>query len=59
MLIYMVKDIEKKAGVVPSHESPKFTAADEEVFEHFVARLRRQIAAENAADGADASAQPH
>ena len=36
----------------------QFTAADEEVFEHFVARLRRQIAAEAAANGAGASAQP-
>ena len=49
MLIDMLKDIEKKAGAAPPPEPPKFTAADEEVFEHFVARLRRQIAAEASA----------
>src|SRR2546430_8300826 len=49
MLIDMLKDIEKKAGMMPPAEPPKFTAADEEVLDHFVARLRRQIAAEAAA----------
>ena len=49
MLIDMLKDIEKKAGMTPPPEPPKFTAADEEVLDHFVARLRRQIAAEAAA----------
>ena len=58
MLIDMLKDIEKKAGAAAPPEPAKFTAADEEVFEHFVARLRRQIAAEAAANGAGASAQP-
>ena len=49
MLIDMLKDIEKKAGMTPPPEPPKFTAAYEEVLDHFVARLRRQIAAEAAA----------
>src|SRR5271157_1417127 len=49
MLIDMLKDIEKKAGTAPPPEPSKFSAADEEVFEHFVARLRRQIAAEASA----------
>ena len=49
MLIDMLKDIEKKAGIMPPPEPPKFTAADEEVLDHFVARLRREIAAEAAA----------
>jgi len=49
MLIDMLKDIEKKAGTASPPEPPKFSAADEEVFEHFVARLRRQIAAEASA----------
>ena len=49
MLIDMLKDIEMKAGMAPPLDPPKFTAADEEVLEHFVARLRRQIAAETAA----------
>ena len=55
MLIDMLKDIEQKAGTAPPSEPAKFTAADEEVLEHFVARLRRQIAAEAAADDADVS----
>ena len=58
MLIDMLKDIEKKAGMAPPPET-SLTPADEEVIEEFVARLRRQIAAEAAANGADASDQPH
>jgi hypothetical protein len=54
MLIDMMKDIEKKAGVAPPPEPP-LTPADEEVIEQFVAWLRRQIAAEAAGDGAEAS----
>ncbi len=57
MLIDMLKDIEKKAGTAPPPEAP-LTPADEEVIEEFVARLRRQIAAEAAANGADGSHQP-
>ena len=58
MLIDMLKDIEKQVGTAPPPEPPKFTSADEEVFAHFVARLRRQLATEAAVDGADAPAPP-
>ena len=57
MLIDIMKDIEKKAGAAPSPET-SLTPADEEVIAQFVARLRRQIAAEASADGAGASDQP-
>jgi len=39
MLIDMMKDIEKKAGMMPL-EAPARTPADEEVTASFVARLR-------------------
>ena len=39
MLIDMMKDIEKKAGIAPP-ETPTATPADEEVMASFVARLR-------------------
>jgi len=48
MLIDMLKEVEQKAGGAPS-EPTKSTSADKEVIEQFVARLRRQIAAEAAA----------
>jgi len=57
MLIDMLKDIEKKAGIAPPAET-SLAPADEEVIEAFVARLRRQIAAEAAANAADGSDQP-
>jgi uncharacterized protein (UPF0216 family) len=41
MLIDMLKDIEKQAGVPPAPEAAPFTPADEEIFENLVARLRR------------------
>jgi hypothetical protein len=41
MLIDMLKDIEKQAGVTPAPEAVPFTPADEEIFENLVARLRR------------------
>jgi hypothetical protein len=41
MLIDLLKDIEKQAGVAPAPEASRFTAADEEIFENLVARLRR------------------
>src|SRR6266566_7418337 len=47
MLIDMMKDVEEKAGGA-SPEPAKLTAPDREVVELFVARLRRQIAAEAA-----------
>ena len=50
MLIDMMKEIEQKAGAAPP-EPAKLAPADREVVELFIARLRRQIAAE-AADAA-------
>ena len=41
MLIDMLKDAEKKAGVTPPPEPAPFTAADEEVMATFIARLRQ------------------
>jgi Family of unknown function (DUF5681) len=41
MLIDMLKDVEKRAGVTPASEASAFTAADEEVVENLIARLRR------------------
>ena len=55
MLIDMLKEVEEKAGTA-SPEPAGLTAPDREVVELFVARLRRQIAAE-AAEAAAAAAQ--
>src|SRR5215471_9204583 len=41
MLIDMLKDIEKRAGRASPPEPPRLTAADEEVVENLLARLRR------------------
>jgi hypothetical protein len=42
MLIDMLKDVEKKAGVTPPPEPARsFTTADEEVMATFIARLRQ------------------
>ena len=41
MLIDMLKDVEKKAGVTPPPEPAPFTAADEEVMATFITRLRQ------------------
>jgi hypothetical protein len=41
MLIDMLKDIEKRAGAAPPPDVSPFTAADEEVVENLLARLRR------------------
>jgi hypothetical protein len=46
MLINMLKEVEKKAGVAAPREPARLSPADREVVEQFVARLRRQIAAE-------------
>ena len=56
MLFDMMKEVEQKAGAAPP-EPPKLTATDKEVVELFVARLRRQIAAE-AAEAAAAADPP-
>jgi hypothetical protein len=55
MLFDMMKEVEQKAGAAVSPEPPKLTPTDREVVELFVARLRRQIAAE-AAEASEAAA---
>ena len=58
MLFDMIKEVEQKAGAAPP-EPAKLTATDREVVDLFVARLRRQIAAEAAeAAAADPSEPP-
>ena len=54
MVFDMMKEVEQKTGAA-APEPAKLTAPDREVVELFVARLRRQIAAE-AAEPAEASA---
>jgi len=54
MLFDMLKEVEEKAGTASSPEPAALTAPDREVVELFVARLRRQIAAE-AAEAAKAA----
>src|SRR6516225_7334025 len=60
MLFDMLKEVEQKAGGAAPAEPEKLTPADREVVEMFVARLRRQIAAEAAAaaEAAEAAAEP-
>jgi hypothetical protein len=41
MLLDILKDIEKQAGPPPAPKPAPFTAADEEVVENLIARLRR------------------
>jgi len=48
MLFDMIKEVEQKAGAAAPPEPAKLTATDREVVDLFVARLRRQIAAEAA-----------
>ena len=40
MLIDMMKDIERKAGVAAPPEPRRFAPADEQVIKHMVARIR-------------------
>ena len=54
MLFDMLKEVEEKAGTASPPEPAQLTAPDREVVELFVARLRRQIAAE-AAEAAKAA----
>ena len=56
MLFDMMKEVKQKAGAAPP-EPPKLTATDREVVELFIARLRRQIAAEAAEAAAAAAAE--
>ena len=53
----MMKEVEQQAGSAGPREPEKMTATDREVVDLFVARLRRQIAAEvaEAAAAADAA----
>ena len=44
----MMKEVEQQAGSAGPREPEKMTATDREVVELFIARLRRQIAAEAA-----------
>ena len=49
ILLDLIKDAEKQAGAVPAPEPPPpFTAADEEVVEQLIERLRHQILSEMA-----------
>jgi hypothetical protein len=57
MLFDMLKEVEEKAGAAQA-EPAKLTAPDRAVVELFVARLRRQIAAEAADAGAGQSVVP-
>ena len=57
MLFDMMKEVEQKAGATAPPEPAKLTATDREVVELFIARLRRQIAAE-AAEAAETPAAP-
>ena len=58
MLFDMMKEVEQKAGAAAPAEPAKLTAPDREVVELFVARLRRQIAAEAAEAAAADAAEP-
>jgi hypothetical protein len=53
----MIKEVEQKAGVTPPVPEPcRLDAADEEVAQYFVDRIRRQILAEMAAGNIEAAA---
>jgi len=58
MLFDMMKEVEQKAGAAAPAEPAKLTAPDREVVELFVARLRRQIAAEAAEAAAAGASEP-
>jgi hypothetical protein len=52
MLLDMIKDAEKQAATAAAPEpAPRFTAADEEVVDQLIERLRHQILSEMAASG--------
>ena len=59
MLLDLIKDAEKQAGAVPAPQStPPFTAADEEVVEMLIERLRHQIRSEMAATATNPEQTP-
>ena len=58
MLFDMMKEVEQKAGAAAPPEPAKLTATDREVVDLFVARLRRQIAAEAAEAAAADPSEP-
>jgi hypothetical protein len=56
MLFDMIKDVEQKASVTsPVPEPRRLDAADEEVVQNFVDRIRQQILAEIAAESIEAA----
>ena len=57
MLFDLMKEVEQKAGAAAPREPEKLTATDREVVDLFIARLRRQIAAE-AAEAVERPAAP-
>jgi hypothetical protein len=55
ILLDLIKDAEKQAGTATASEpAPRFTAADEEVVEQLIERLRHQILSEMAATATNA-----
>ena len=59
MLLDLIKDAEKQAAAATAPEpSPRFTAADEEVVEQLIERLRHQILTEMKAAEASREATP-
>jgi hypothetical protein len=56
MLFDVIKEVEQKASVTsPAPEPRRLDAADKEVVENFVDRIRRQILAEIATEGIEAA----
>jgi hypothetical protein len=56
MLFDMIKEVEQKASVTsPVPEPRRLDAADEEVVQNFVDRIRQQILAEIAAESIEAA----
>jgi hypothetical protein len=57
MLFDMIKEVEQKASITsPVPEPRRLDAADEEVVQNFVDRIRQQILAEMAAESIEAAA---
>ncbi len=58
MLMDLLKEVEEKVGAPAPTEAAKLTPADREVVDQFIARLRRQIAAEAAEAAASLRSAP-